>query len=54
MSHFTAAEIVHYSAMYAKRSSLSSQQKNEIKEEILSHFTPAELAAMEAAAQKNP
>ncbi|MCF8566819.1 hypothetical protein LLE49_19030 [Alicyclobacillus tolerans] len=52
MSHFTAQEIAHYMYLYLHRSTLTSLQKDAIKQQILSHFTPAQIAAMAAAAKK--
>jgi hypothetical protein len=53
-SHFTESEILHYLELYENRGSLTQAQKDEIKKEILSHFTPAEIQAMEAALKKYP
>ncbi|MCL6454242.1 MAG: hypothetical protein K6T78_11580 [Alicyclobacillus sp.] len=52
MSHFTASEIAHYMTEYLHRSSLTEAQKTAIKEQILSHFTPAEIIDMEQAYQR--
>lgn len=52
MSHFTHAEIVNYLQLYMNRATLTEQQKAQIKMQILSHFTPSEIQAMEAAAAK--
>lgn len=52
MSRFTQGEIAHYIKLYAERSTLTRQQKDQIKAEVLSHFTPAEIQDMEVAAQK--
>jgi len=52
MSQFTHAEIVNYMTLYLNRKSLTAQQKLSIKEQILSHFTPAEIKDMAAAASK--
>ena len=52
MSRFTKQQIASYLKMYMNRSSLSEQQKASIKAQILSHFTPAEIRAMEVAAKK--
>lgn len=54
MSHFTRSEILYYMKMYIHRSSLTAQQKTQIKEQILSHFTPGEIQAMKLAAAKYP
>ena len=54
MSRFTTAQIAHYIQLYAERASLSEQQKAQIKQQILSHFTPAEIQAMAAAAKRFP
>jgi arsenate reductase-like glutaredoxin family protein len=53
-SHFTESEILHYLELYEQRGSLTQAEKDEIKKEILSHFTPAEIQAMEAALKKYP
>ena len=53
-SHFTESEILHYFELYEERGSLTQAEKDEIKKEILSHFTPAEIQAMEAALEKYP
>ena len=54
MSRFTKVQIAHYIQLYAERASLSEQQKAQIKQQILSHFTPAEIQAMAAAAKRFP
>jgi hypothetical protein len=53
-SHFTKSEILHYLELYEHRGSLTKAEKDEIKREILSHFTPAEIQAMAAAMKKYP
>ncbi|CAM3783582.1 hypothetical protein [Alicyclobacillus pomorum] len=53
-SHFTQSEILHYLELYERRGSLTKAEKDEIKREILSHFTPAEIQAMAAALKKYP
>lgn len=52
MSRFSESEIAHFAQQYAQRQQLSQSQKDQIKAEILSDFSPAELAAMESAAAK--
>ena len=54
MSRFTKAQIAHYIQLYAERASLTEQQKAQIKQQILSHFTPAQIKAMAAAAKRFP
>jgi hypothetical protein len=53
-SHFTQSEILHYLELYEHRGSLTKAEKDEIKREILSHFTSAEIQAMAAALKKYP
>lgn len=52
MSHFTQGEIVHFLTLYMNRSELTVAQKQEIRRQILSHFTADEIQAMAAAAAK--
>lgn len=52
MSRFTTSQIANYVRLYAERASLSPQYKAQIKEQILSHFTPAQIQAMAAAARE--
>lgn len=52
MNKFTTAQISKYAYEYAHRSALTQAEKNQIKADILSRFTPAEIAAMRAAADK--
>lgn len=54
MSRFTKVQIAHYIQLYAERASLSEQQKTQIKQQILSHFTSAQIKAMAAAAKRFP
>ncbi|SDW16663.1 hypothetical protein SAMN04489725_102246 [Alicyclobacillus hesperidum] len=49
MSRFSEAELAEYARLYAQRGSLTPAEKEKIKEQILSHFTPAQIAALEAA-----
>lgn len=49
MSRFTTSQILYYSYEYMHRSSLTTAQKDAIKEQILAHFTPQQISTLEAA-----
>ncbi|MFD2614076.1 hypothetical protein [Paenibacillus gansuensis] len=51
MSKFNAKEVVHYMDAFRKKDSLTSEQKKQIKAEILSRFTQEELQALIAASR---
>jgi len=51
-SKFSATEIAQFSSAYANRKNLSKAEKDEIKQQILSRFTPQELQALQQAASK--
>ncbi|WP_206831077.1 hypothetical protein [Alicyclobacillus fructus] len=48
LSRFTRAEILEYARLYAERSKLTPAEKARIKAQILSRFTPQQIAALEA------
>ncbi|SEC10788.1 hypothetical protein [Paenibacillus sp. GP183] len=50
LKKFSAQEITHYSSLYKDRNNLTPEQKQQIKAEVLSRFTPIELKALLAAA----
>ncbi|QSO51145.1 hypothetical protein JZ785_20155 [Alicyclobacillus curvatus] len=52
MSRFTTSQIANYVRLYAERASLSPQQKAQIKQQILSHFSATEIQDMAAAAKR--
>lgn len=52
MSHFTKAQIARYMSLYLHKDTLTTAQKNQIKRDILAHFTPSEIQDMEQASQK--
>lgn len=54
MSKFTPSELAQYAEDYANRKSLTSEQKAQLEQQILSHFTAQEISAMQSAAQKYP
>ncbi len=54
LSRFTQAQILQYAYLYAHRSSLTSAQKQQIKDQVMANFSPSQLAAMESAWYANP
>ncbi|WP_067617946.1 hypothetical protein [Alicyclobacillus acidiphilus] len=49
MSHFTTQQLLYFAQAYANRGKLTTAQKDAIKQQILSQFTPQEIQAMERA-----
>lgn len=52
MNRFSTKEIMHYMSVYQNRKNLTSSQKQAIKSEILSRFTPEEIRELAIAAKK--
>lgn len=51
-SKFSAAEIAQFSSAYANRKNLSKEEKEAIKQQVLSRFTPQELQVIQQAVSK--
>jgi hypothetical protein len=52
MKRLGPTEFAKLSVAYANRDNLTQEEKNRLKQEVLSHFTPDELRAMQQAANK--
>ncbi|GIM48082.1 hypothetical protein DNHGIG_36310 [Collibacillus ludicampi] len=52
MKRLGPTEFAKLSVAYANRDNLTPEEKNRLKQEVLSHFTPDELRAMQQAANK--
>ncbi|WP_058301368.1 hypothetical protein [Gorillibacterium timonense] len=51
MKKFSASEIVHYMSAYKNKSSMTKEEKQKMKAEILSRFNSAEIKALTEAAK---